>query len=277
MFTSKMYIPNEKLKDWIKVFWFLEGRGDGKSSYIRNILPDGCATITFVLQGNMNLTIYDNGIIKRGIYIIPPVVNAHYDLISDDIFLVDIQLNPSIFYKLFNLPVNQLEKKIYTFDELSLNFDKSILEKLYEVKNDKNIIYSLLNDFFINLFNKLNFYSEEIILNINQLYKNGNLDEFFNSQSLSIRQIERKVKNYTGLTPQNISRLGRFYSVLEYMKFRQFNIEYCELALEHKFSDQSHFIREFKYFTKITPKNFIKDMNDFPQFKGLCNITKIIN
>ncbi len=277
MFTSKMYIPNEKLKDWIKVFWFLEGRGKGESSYIRNILPDGCATITFVLQGNMNLTIYDNGIIKRGIYIIPPVVNAHYDLISDDIFLIDIQLNPSIFYKLFNLPVNQLEKRIYTFDELSLNFDNSILEKIHEVKNDKNIIYSLLNDFFINLFNKLNFYSEEIILNINQLYKNGNLDEFFNSQSLSIRQIERKVKNYTGLTPQNISRLGRFYSVLEYMKFRQFNIEYCELALEHKFSDQSHFIREFKYFTKITPKNFIKDMNDFPQFKGLCNITKIIN
>lgn len=277
MFSSKMYIPNEKLKDWIKVFWFLEGNGDGKSSYLRNILPDGCATITFVLQGNMDLTIYDNGIIKRGIYIIPPVINAHYDSISDDIFLIDIQLNPSIFYKLFNLPINQLDNRIYTFDELSLNFDKSILDRIDEVKNNKNAIYLLLNEFFINLFDKLKFYSDELVSSVNQLYKNGNLDEFFNSQTLSIRQVERKVKNYTGLTPQNISRLGRFYSVLEYMKFRQFNMEYCELALEHKFSDQSHFIREFKYFTKITPKNFIKDMNDFPQFKGLCNITKIIN
>lgn len=277
MFTSKMYIPTEKLKDWIKVFWFLEGSGNGKLSYTRNILPDGCATITFVLQGNMDLTIYKNSIIKRGIYIIPPVVNAHYDLISDDIFLIDIQLNPSIFYKLFNLPVNELENRIYTFDELSLNFDRSILDKINDVKDDKNAIYLLLNNFFLNLFDKLRFYSDEIILSINQLYKNGNLDDFFNSQSLSIRQIERKVKNYTGLTPQNIARIGRFYSVLEYMKFRQFNIEYCELALEHKFSDQSHFIREFKSFTKFTPKNFIKDMNDFPQFKGLCNITKIIN
>lgn len=205
MFSSKMYIPNEKLKDWIKVFWFLEGNSNQGLTYTRNILPDGCATITFVIQGNMDLTIYKNGKIKRGIYIIPPVVNAHYDLISDDIFLIDIQLNPSIFYKLFNLPVNQLENRIYTFDELSLNFDKSILEKIYEVKNNKNIIYSLLNDFFINLFDKSNFCSEQIIININQLYKNGNLDEFFNSQNLSTRQIERKVKNFTGLTPQNIS------------------------------------------------------------------------
>jgi AraC-like DNA-binding protein len=272
-----MYIPNEKLKDWIKVFWFLEGHGNGKLSHTRNILPDGCATITFVLQGNMDLTIYDNSVIKRGIYVIPPVVNAHYDVISDDIFLIDIQLNPSIFYKLFNLPVNELENKIYTFDELSLNFDKSILEKIYDVRNDKSAICSLLNNYFITLFDRLKFNSDEIILNINQLYKYGDLDNFLHSQNLSIRQIERKVKNYTGLTPQSISRLGRFYSVLEYMKFRQFNIEYCELALEHKFSDQSHFIREFKYFTKLTPKKFIKDVNDFPQFKGLCNITKIIN
>jgi AraC-like DNA-binding protein len=272
-----MYIPNEKLKDWIKVFWFFEGHGTGKLSHIRNILPDGCATITFVLQGNMDVTIYNNSIIKRGIYVIPPVVNAHYDVISDDIFLIDIQLNPSIFYKLFNLPVNELENKIYTIDELSLNFNKSILEKICEVKNNKNAIYSLLNNFFITLFDKLRFNSDEIILNINQLYKDGNLDDFLHSQNLSVRQIERKVKSYTGLTPQSISRLGRFYSVLEYMKFRQFNIEYSELALEYKFSDQSHLIREFKFFTQSTPKNFIKDINNYPQFKGLCNITEIIN
>ena len=256
MFSSKMYIPNEKLKDWIKVFWFLEGNSNQGLTYTRNILPDGCATITFVIQGNMDLTIYKNGKIKRGIYIIPPVVNAHYDLISDDIFLIDIQLNPGIFNKLFNLSVKELENRIYSLDELSIKFDKTILDKITEEKNNKNAIYSLLNDFFIDLFHQHNFYSDEIILAINQLYSNGNLEDFFKSLTLSTRQIERKVKNCTGLTPQNISRLGRFYSVLEYMKFRQYNLEYCELALEYKFSDQSHFIREFKYFQMKLQVNF---------------------
>jgi len=126
-----MYIPNEKLKDWIKVFWFLEGNSNQGLTYTRNILPDGCATITFVIQGNMDLTIYKNGKIKRGIYIIPPVVNAHYDLISDDIFLIDIQLNPGIFNKLFNLSVKELENRIYSLDES--------IKKIDEMQNQINI------------------------------------------------------------------------------------------------------------------------------------------
>ncbi len=277
MFTSKMYIPNDKLKEWIKVFWFLEGKGNGEFSHPRNLLPDGCATILFVLNGNMNLSIYKNGLISRGIYIIPPVISGHSDLISDDIYSIDVQLNPSIFYKLFNIPINELKDTIYTFDDLSLNFDRNILEKICDVKENKNLVYTLLNDFFINLFHKKNFYSEEIITNINQLYKNGDLNSFFDSQNLSMRQVERKVKKFTGLTPQNISRMGRFYSILDYIKFREFNMEFCELALEHKFSDQSHFIREFKSFTNETPNKFLKNRDNFPQYKGLCNITKIIN
>lgn len=277
MFSSKMFLPQENLKDYIKVFWFLEGRGDGHNFYTRNILPDGCATIVLVLNGTMNLSIYENGTIKNGIYIIPPVVHNHYDLISDDIYLIDIQLNPAIFYKLFNIPIDKLENKIYTFKDLSLNFDHSILEKVYEVKRNKNLVYSLLNDFFNNLFYKLNFKPDEITTNINKLYYDGILDNFFKEQNLSVRQLERKVKAYTGLTPKNISRMGRFYSVLEYMKFRQFSIEFCELALEHNFSDQSHFIKEFKFFTESTPKDFIKNLNNFPQYTGLCNITKIID
>lgn len=277
MFTSKMFLPHYRLNNWIKVYWFLEGKGIGINSYSRQILPDGCATIVFVLQGTMNLSIYKNGLLKRGIYIVPPVIKPHYDLISDDIKLIDIQLNPSVFYKLFNIPINELKNEVYTFDDISFDFDDSILEKVSDAKNNDFLIYSLLNEYLINLFDKLHFKEDDIILNINELYKFGDLDKFFKDQNLSIRQLERKVKTYTGLTPKNLSKIGRFYSILEYMKFRQFNIEYCELALEHKFSDQSHFIREFKSFTKFTPKNFIKDMNDFPQFKGLCNITKIIN
>lgn len=60
------------------------------------------------------------------------------------------------------------------------------------------------------------------------------------------------------------------------MKFRQFNIDFNELTLKHNFSDQSHFIREFKHFTNDTPNRFVKGSNNFPQFKGLCNLTKII-
>lgn len=275
MFTSKMFLPHYRLNNWIKVYWFLEGKGIGINSYSRQILPDGCATIVFVLQGTMNLSIYKNGLLKRGIYIVPPVIKPHYDLISDDIKLIDIQLNPSVFYKLFNIPINELKNEVYTFDDISFDFDDSILEKVSDAKNNDFLIYSLLNEYLINLFDKLHFKEDDIILNINELYKFGDLDKFFKDQNLSIRQLERKVKTYTGLTPKNLSKIGRFYSILEYMKFRQFNIQFSQLAFEHKFSDQSHFIKEFKSFCNETPSKFIKHSNDYPQYNGLCNLTEI--
>ena len=272
-----MFLPDYRLSNWIKVYWFLEGKGVGNNSYTRQILPDGCATIVFVLQGTMNLSIYKNGILKRGIYIVPPVVKPHYDLISDDIKLIDIQLNPSVFYKLFKIPIDDLENKIYTFNDISIDFDSSILEKISNSGNNNFLICSLINEYLINLFDKLNFKEDDILLNINELYKFGDLNKFFKNQNLSIRQLERKVKTYTGLTPKNLSKIGRFYSILEYMKFREFSIEFTQLAFEHKFSDQSHFIREFKSFSNETPLKFIKNSKDYPQYNGLCNIRKIID
>ena len=277
MFTSKMFLPHYKLNNWIKVYWFLEGKGIGMNSYSRQILPDGCATIVLILQGTMDLSIYKNGILKRGIHIVPPAIKPHYDLISDDIKLIDIQLNPSVFYKLFNIPINEFENEVYTFNDISLDFDDSILEKVSDAKNNDFLIYSILNEYLINLFDKLNFKEDDIVLNINELYKFGDLDKFFKDQNLSIRQLERKVKTYTGLTPKNLSKIGRFYSILDYMKFRQFSIQFSQLAFEHKFSDQSHFIKEFKSFCNETPSKFIKHSNDYPQYNGLCNISKIIN
>jgi len=275
MFSSKMFLPSEKLKDWIKVFWFLEGRGKGTDFHTRNILPDGCATICIIFNGQIDLTIYKNGIIKKGIYVIPPVIKAHSDFISNDISLVDIQLNPSVFYKLFNIPIINLEDKIYTLQDLSIDIEDSLIERLYSLKDNKVLLCSLLNKFCEDLFYKQSFKTDLVTENICQLYKTGDLDRFFKEQDLSARQLERKVKHYTGLTPKNISRMGRFYSVLDYMKYRQFNIEFSELAFKYNFSDQSHFIRDFKSFTNSTPKNFLQETKSFLQFDGICNLVDI--
>lgn len=270
-----MFLPDDSLKEWIKQFWILEGKGNGNNLLPKQILPDGCATLAIVLNGEFDLGMFESGKLQRGIYIVPPVVRPHFDMIRDDIFLIDIHLNPGVFYKLFKIPIKEFETKVYTCDELSLKFDNIILDRLEEIKEDKNLLYKELNSFCKNLFYKKSFYSEDIVLSLQELYRTGDLDSFFKSQKLSIRQLERNVKKYTGLTPKNISKLGRFYNVLEQIKFKQFDINFTELAFENKFADQSHLIREFKSFSDISPGQFIKDINNFPQYVGLCNLTKI--
>ena len=272
MLKSSMLIPHEKLKDCIKVFWFLEGNGNGNLINCQKIIPDGCATVFIVLDGEINFSLYKNGEMKRGIYVHPPVMKSYFAYVSDDAYFIDIQLNPSVFYKLFNIAVDELIDTMYTLEDLSINFDSSFLERVYKCKHDKSKVYSELNNFLIDLFHKSDFNKNETLCNINKLYKDGDLDSFFKSQNLSIRQIERNLKRTTGLTPKFLSRIGRFYSILDYIKFREHNTKFKDLAKEQKFSNQSHFIREFKSLTESTPESFLNINIEFPQYQGLCNL-----
>lgn len=272
MFKSTMLIPCEKLKNWIKVFWFFEGEGNGNLTGCQKIIPDGCATVFIVLNGEINFSIYKNGRMKRGIYVHPPVMKSYFAYASDDSYFIDIQLNPSVFYKLFNIAVEDLKDVMYTLEDLSINFDSSFLERIYNCKHDKRKVFNELNDFLSDLFYKYDFDTNESLCNINKLYKDGDLDAFFKSQNLSVRQLERNIKKTTGLSPKALSRIGRFYSILDYIKFREHNTEFKELALDQNFSNHSHFIKEFKSLTASTPKNFLNINSEFPQYQGLCNL-----
>ena len=154
MFKSTMLIRHEKLKNWIKVFWFFEGEGNGNLTACQKIIPDGCATVFIVLDGEIDFTTYKNGKMKRGIYVHPPVMKSYYAHASDDSYFIDIQLNPSVFYKLFNIEVDELIDTMYTLDDLSINIDTSFIERIYQYKNDKRKIYNELNAFLLELFHK---------------------------------------------------------------------------------------------------------------------------
>jgi AraC-like DNA-binding protein len=275
MFKSSMLIPHEKLKNWIKVFWFFEGNGNGNLIGCQKIIPDGCATVFIVLDGKIDFTTYKNGKMSRGIYVHPPVMKSYMSYVSDDAYFIDIQLNPSVFYRLFNIPVDELKDTMYTLEDLSINFDSLFLERIYKFKHDKIKVYNELNNFLLELFYKLDFNKNESICNINKLYKDGDLDTFFKSQNLSVRQLERNLKKTTGLTPKALSRIGRFYSILNYIKFREYNLEFKELAKEQNFSNHSHFIREFKSLTDATPETFLNINSEFPQYQGLCNLRQL--
>ena len=266
MKTSKMYIPNPKLLSWIKYYWLIEGKSNNQNYLNEYILPDGCATILIILNGKIKLSAYENREITEGIYIIPPIMKSHKNLISNDIYCIDIQLKPGIFYKLFDFPVNEFDLKVYNFTEISRSFDTNILYKLMELKDSRFLMMNELNEFFMKLFYITNFNPGEVILGLRQLYQDGNLENFYSGQTKSERHVQRKVKSMTGLTPKKISRIGRFYNILESSSGK-----YEELKHAQFFTDQSHLIKEFKYFTGLTPKSFINKELNYLQYDAIIN------
>ncbi|WP_062048930.1 helix-turn-helix domain-containing protein [Bacillus sp. JCM 19034] len=75
--------------------------------------------------------------------------------------------------------------------------------------------------------------------------------------AIGARQLERLFRRYTGLTPKKMINLTRFQKVWR----RMYCTRTCDsMELVHHFGyvDQSHFIREFKTFSGMTPNKMLQ-------------------
>ena len=79
---------------------------------------------------------------------------------------------------------------------------------------------------------------------------------------LSERQLERRFSQTVGLSPLSYIRVRRFNEAMRLMKTGGYN-RLTDVAYALNFHDQSHFIREIKSFTGVTPKSLLQSVDDF--------------
>jgi AraC-like DNA-binding protein len=79
---------------------------------------------------------------------------------------------------------------------------------------------------------------------------------------ISERQFERRFTQTVGLSPQVYIRVKRFNEALRLIKTGQF-ARLTDVACALNFSDQSHFIRDLKTFSGMTPKSLAQKVDDF--------------
>ena len=70
------------------------------------------------------------------------------------------------------------------------------------------------------------------------------------------RTFERMFEKNIGVGPNLYRRICQFNSAFQQLNTRNFN-KLSDIAFNNGFADQSHYIRSFKEFTSITPKEFL--------------------
>ena len=71
------------------------------------------------------------------------------------------------------------------------------------------------------------------------------------------RTFQRMFEDKVGVSPNQYRRIAQFNSAFQQLNQRQFK-HFSDIAFNNDYADQSHFIRAFKEFTNLTPKEYLK-------------------
>ena len=90
---------------------------------------------------------------------------------------------------------------------------------------------------------------------VRQMYSNPNIriSELASIACLSKKQFERIFLAVVGMNPKEYARIVRFQKSLKLMQNQPESISLAQISYQCGYSDQSHFIREFKTLSGYTP------------------------
>ncbi|RDL45650.1 hypothetical protein DN730_00940 [Marinomonas piezotolerans] len=80
---------------------------------------------------------------------------------------------------------------------------------------------------------------------------------------ISERLLRKKFNQSIGMSPKQYSRIVRFQDIISDVLYRgEFQKNHLEDFMDFSYYDDSHLIKDFKYFTQMTPSWFVKKMLD---------------
>ena len=96
---------------------------------------------------------------------------------------------------------------------------------------------------------------DRIMTVIRQMYSNPNIriSELASIACLSKKQFERIFLAMVGMNPKEYARIVRFQQSLKLMQNQPESISLAQISYQCGYSDQSHFIREFRTLSGYTP------------------------
>jgi hypothetical protein len=255
------FTPCSDIESFIKCYWTLNVPEDPVSEKQR-ILPDGCIELIFTLGDDIKRFTSEKH------FIIQPRAMV-LGQISDPFFIKPIgvvdtfaaRFYPSGFAPFTQMPIKDFANKEtpikYVFGkpiandlEFSITNATSTKERIQIVEKflstqmrDADVIDSILKSTI-----------DTILLTKGRVA----INEILKDELPRRRQLERKFSQRVGISPKQLGRIIRLQETLK-MLLNQRPGNLTEIAYENQYFDQSHFIKDFKEFTGVNPKEFYKD------------------
>jgi AraC-like DNA-binding protein len=168
-----------------------------------------------------------------------------------------VRFLPEGFSAFATMAISNMDNRAVPIEELfgaeGVSLEKEILNAL-NTEDKINAIETFLLDRLITP-ESIDSIVKSSVETIMQLNGQLSVEELSQSMNVHRRQLERKFSSVIGLSPKQLSKIIRLQSVLKMLAKNQ-TTSLTEAAYKGNYHDQAHFIKDFKEFTGISPKNF---------------------
>lgn len=264
--------PSGQLADHIVSIDYFSGYTPEEHS-IQRVVPTGTTFLIFELDGYLRHT-YDNETLQPNAdYINAWYSGQHRNYISisahqkSSMFV--IQFNATGAYPFLHLHMEAFTEKVTQAEDI---FGENIVQLRHDIiaasthEEKFQVAEQWLNARFDN---KLVAY-DELSKVVNSLQKEpaSNLNNIIEDYPYTQKHLIDTFKKHIGHTPKYYQRILRFHDILGRIQNKE-TIQWSDIAYTCGFSDQSHFIKEFKHFSGFNPEEFIdlshnRQSNFFP-------------
>ena len=176
--------------------------------------------------------------------------------IKDNFTLIAYFLKPYSLISLFGISAQELTDKPVDFNLLSKRTD--LQEQLLN-SNTASEMFSVLDNYIFSLIPKNNKDNPLIKYAVEQIFKSPTkyiLSEIQKDICVTERTLQRMFEKNIGVSPNQFRKIHQFNRAFRQLNNRQFQ-NLSDIAYDNDYADQSHYIRAFKEFTNITPKEYL--------------------
>jgi AraC-like DNA-binding protein len=256
----QIFDPHPDLTALVKCYWTLESPKE-KTPQRNTIVPDGCMKMIFHhADPYKHHTSDGRSFILPKSFVIGQLTQPYEVEPVGRTGTFFVCFHPNGFSPFTTIPLKDMENTAVSLDTLFGKDGIDIGEKILNAENTEERI-SLIETF---LFNRLASVEtiDHIVKSTIETILTGNgqisIDELCKRTNINRRQLARKFSSTIGLSPKQLSKTIRLQATLKTL-LTEHDTTLTDLAHNNDYYDQAHFIKDFKEFTGLTPKEFYGD------------------
>jgi hypothetical protein len=257
------YEPHQDLKSVIDCYWTLEVPATNDSQKQR-IIPDGTIEMAFILGEDIKrYTSEKDFILQPRAMVLGQTIEPFYIEPIGYVNTFAIRFYPYGFANFVSVPIKSLANKETPIEKLfGEKQAKELEQEIIQANNVKKRI-EIIESFFLRKLSEQLTIDNIVKATIDTLlHTKGNapINGILKKDLSKRRQLERKFVKQIGISPKQLGKVIRLQSALK-MLLNDENESLTNIAYENEYYDQAHFIKDFKEFTGINPKEFLGNEN----------------